>query len=109
MSAHKYGLHGKLTAKHGKRDELVEILLKAADAVNNAKGCRVYFISTYPSDKNSVWVTEAWDSKADHDDSLQSPKVKSLISRAIPLLDKKPEQGQILEVWGGAGFSNQVY
>jgi len=105
MAQRKYGLHGKLTAKAGKRDELAEILLKAADAVSGAKGCRVYIISTDPSDKNSAWVTEVWDSKADHDDSLQSPDVKSLISQAIPLLGEKPGQGQVLEVWGGAGIS----
>jgi len=107
MATHKYGLHGKLTAKEGKRDELAGILMKASEAVSDAKGCCVYFISTAPSDRNSVWITEVWDSKADHDDSLQSPEVKELISQAIPLLDKKPEQGQVLEVWGGAGISER--
>lgn len=65
----------------------------------------ISFIRTDPSDKNSVWITEVWDSKADHDDSLTSPEVKDLISQAIPILDKKPEQGQVLEVWGKAGIS----
>ncbi len=45
-----------------------------------------------------------WDSKADHDNSLQVAGVKELISQAMPILDGRPEKGQELEILGGAGL-----
>jgi hypothetical protein len=44
-------------------------------------------------------VTEVWDSKEDHDASLNIESVKKIISAAIPLIDGKPEKGQELEIW----------
>ncbi|MEM9673389.1 MAG: antibiotic biosynthesis monooxygenase [Bacteroidota bacterium] len=100
----KYGLHGKLTASAGNRDALASILLEASKLVASAPGCQVYLISTDVSDKNSVWVTEVWDSQADHDDSLKDQRVRELISKAMPLLAGSPEKGQTLTVLGGAGI-----
>ena len=100
----KYGLHGKLTATPGNADKLAAILLEAAKLVSTAKGCRLYMVSKDHSDADSVWVTEAWDSKEDHDNSLQMAGVKELISQAMPLLNGRPEKGQELEILGGAGI-----
>ena len=101
----KYGLHGKLTATPGNGDRLAAILLEAAKLVSIAKGCRLYMVSKDRSDADAVWVTEAWDSKEDHDHSLQVAGVKELISQAMPLLSGRPEKGQELEILGGAGIS----
>ena len=101
----KYGLHGKLTATPGNGDKLAAILLEAAKLVSTAKGCRLYMVSKDHSDADAVWVTEAWDSKKDHDNSLQVAGVKELISQAMPLLSGRPEKGQELEILGGAGIS----
>ena len=100
----KYGLHGSLPAKEGKADELVSILLKASKLVSNAKGCHLYIISKDAEDKNKIWVTEVWDSKEDHDNSLQNEEVRKLISKAMPLIDGEPGKGFELEVIGGAGL-----
>lgn len=100
----KYGLHGKLTATAGNADKLASILLEAAKLVSTAKGCRLYMVSKDHSDEDAVWVTEAWDSKEDHDNSLQVAGVKELISQAMPLLNGRPEKGQELEILGGAGI-----
>lgn len=62
-----YLLHGKLTAKGGRRNELADILLDASKLVATAKGCKVYVIGKAENDQNSVYVTEIWDSKEDHD------------------------------------------
>ena len=97
----KYGLHGKLQAKSGKGDELAAILLQASQLVATAKGCHLYLVSKDAQNPDSIWVTEVWDSKADHDDSLQLDGVGALISQAIPLLADKPEKGLELEVLGG--------
>lgn len=96
----KYGLHGKLTASEGNADALADKLLQASQLVSKAKGCRVYAIS---KEGNEVWITEVWDSKDDHDKSLENAEVRALIGTAIPLLAGKPEKGQVLNVLGGFG------
>lgn len=100
----KYGLHGKLKAASGKGDQLASILLEAAKLVSAAKGCHLYLVSKDQNDKDAVWVTEVWDSKENHDESLKLPGVRELISQAMPVLAGPPEKGQVLEVLGGAGI-----
>jgi quinol monooxygenase YgiN len=96
----KYGLHGKLKATNGNRDKLAKILMEASKLVSTAKGCHLYLVSKDNSDKNTVWITEIWDSKEDHDNSLKVAGVKELISQAMPILAEKPEKGQELEILG---------
>lgn len=100
----KYGLHGKLQATAGNGPQLAQILLEASKLVSTAKGCRLYLVSQEETAPDDVWVTEVWDSKEDHDNSLQVPGVKELISQAMPLLAGRPEKGQELGVLGGAGL-----
>ena len=101
----KYGLHGKLTATAGNADQLAAILLEAAQLMATAKGCQLYVVSKDQNNPDAVWVTEIWNRKEDHDQSLQVAGVRELIARAIPLLHGKPEQGQELEIIGGAGIA----
>lgn len=100
----KYLLHGKLTAKAGKRAQLAEILLEASKLVATAKGCQLYAISKDRNDENAVYVTEIWDSKDDHDNSLKVEGVRDLIMKAMPIVDGQPTKGQELEILGGAGI-----
>ena len=100
----KYGLHGKLKAAEGKGDELAEILIQASKIVANAPGCKIYLISRDHLEKDAIWVTEAWDSKADHANSLKLDEVRQLIMKAMPLLDGNPQKGQELEILGGIGI-----
>lgn len=100
----KYGLHGKFKVTKGNTEKLANILIEASDLVSTAKGCRLYAVSTDKTDEDSVWVTEIWDSKEDHDNSLNVDGVRELIGQAMPLLDGNPEMGQVLEVLGGAGI-----
>jgi len=97
----KYGLHSKLKAIDGGRDKLIQILLEASKLVSAAKGCNLYLISKDRTDNNAVWVTEVWDSKEDHDASLNLESVKKSITSAMPLISGKPERGQELEIVGG--------
>lgn len=97
----KYLLHGKLTAKAGQRKELTDILIQASQLVSMAKGCKLYVVSPEKEDEASVYVTEIWDSKTDHDDSLKVEDIRELIIKAMPILDGSPTKGQELEVLGG--------
>ncbi len=102
--SNKYLLFGKLTAKAGHRDELANILLEASTLVSTAKACKLYVIGKDPNDTNAVYVTEIWDSKEDHDNSLKVEGVIELIMKAMPILDRKPTKGQELEILGGTGI-----
>ena len=100
----KYGLHGKLQATTGNGEQLSRILLEASKLVSEAKGCRLYLVSQDSTTPDAVWVTEVWDNKEDHDNSLHFPGVRELIAKAMPLLAGKPEKGQELTVRGSAGL-----
>jgi len=101
----KYGLHGQLNATEGNANKLADILIKASELVSTAKGCHLYVVGIDESDPNAVWVTELWDSKEDHDNSLKVAGVMELISQAMPLLDGKPKKGQELKILGGFPIS----
>ncbi|MBV8328009.1 MAG: antibiotic biosynthesis monooxygenase [Chryseobacterium sp.] len=100
----QYLLHGKLTAKPGHREELADILIQAAQLVSTAKGCKLYAVSNDRDDATSVYITEIWDSKDDHDNSLKNEDVRALIMKAMPILDGQPTKGQELEILGGTGI-----
>ena len=100
----KYFLHGSLTSKDGQRENLAELLIKASKLVSKAKGCNLYVIGFSESAPNSVYVTEIWESKEDHDNSLKIEEVRELIKQAIPLIAGQPAKGQELELIGGFGI-----
>lgn len=99
----KYLFHGKLTAKRGQRDELLAILINASKVVETVKGCKLYVVALDNNDPDSVFVTEVWDSKEDHDNSLKAKGVKELIMKATPILEGQPAKGQEFEIVGGTG------
>ncbi len=98
----KYLLNGSLTAKEGHGEALANILVEASALVSTAKGCIKYVVAIDKNDANTVYITEIWDSKADHDASLNVPGVKELIMQAMPILSGQPMKGQELEIIGGA-------
>lgn len=101
----QYLLHGKLTAKAGHQEELADILLQASKLVSTAKGCLLYAVSKDAASTTDVFVTEIWDCKEEHDQSLHIPGVKELIAKAMPILDAAPQKGQELNLIGGTGAS----
>ena len=98
-----YGFIGTFKTVAGKRDEFIAILLQAATAMHTVKGCRQYLVSKDTADENAVIVTELWDTKEDHDNALKTNDSAELISKAIPLMNGKPES-KVLEVLGGKEF-----
>jgi quinol monooxygenase YgiN len=97
----KYGLHGKIQAQPGKGEELATILVQASSLVSTAKECHLYLVSKDTQDKDCISVTEAWDSKEDHDDSLKIAGVRELIAQAMPIIAGPPQKGMELKVIGG--------
>ena len=78
-----YGLIGSMKAQPGQRDALSAILLENAHPL---PGCLSYVVAGDPSDPDTVWVTEVWDSADSHRASLGLPAVQDAIARAKPLL-----------------------
>ena len=78
-----YGLIGRMTAKPGQRDALIAIL---AEGSGDMPGCRSYIVAKDAKDADGIWVTEVWDSKADHAASLKLPSVQAAIGRGKPLI-----------------------
>lgn len=100
----QYLLHGKLTAKQGAKATLLNILIAASKLVATAKGCKLYVIGFDQGENEDVFITEIWDSKEDHDNSLKVEGVRELIMQAMPLLDGQPTKGQEINILGGFGL-----
>ncbi|MBL8063317.1 MAG: antibiotic biosynthesis monooxygenase [Anaerolineales bacterium] len=97
-----YALTGKLTAQTGKRDVLVDILLRASTLVASMQGCRAYIVLEDINNADDVWVYEMWNDKEAHDASLRSKHVRALIAEALPILVGAPS-GSEFRVAGGHG------
>ena len=78
-----YGLIGKMSAQAGQRDRLIAILL---DGVGGMPGCLSYIVAKDVSNQDAIWITEVWETKADHDASLALPGVKAAIAAGRPLI-----------------------
>lgn len=99
----KYGLQGKLYAQAGKGDELASILAEAAELMKKAKGCYIYVVGQQADNKETVCISEVWESKEDHDESLNLPGVWELIGKAMPILQGSPESFEV-NIIGGVGI-----
>jgi quinol monooxygenase YgiN len=78
-----HGLIGKMMVVAGKRDEVLDILLKATARM---PGCLSYVVAKDTADASAIWITEVWDSKENHDASLSLPAVKDAIAKARPMI-----------------------
>ncbi|CAD5283309.1 MULTISPECIES: putative quinol monooxygenase [unclassified Imperialibacter] len=100
----KYGLFGQLKAKPGKGDELMAILMESAGTDIRMPGCLQYLIGKDPDNEDLILISEVWETKEDHANSLKLESVRAAITRAMPLLDGMPEKGIVWEVMGGLGI-----
>ncbi|MBS4218535.1 antibiotic biosynthesis monooxygenase [Bacillus sp. FJAT-49711] len=82
----KFALFGKLSAKDGQRDVLVNILLQAADSMRQLEDCEMYLVNISPEDPNSVFVYEVWIDESAHQASLSLEAAQALIQQAKPII-----------------------
>ena len=78
-----YGLIGRMKAIPGQRNALAAILL---EGTGEMPGCLSYIVARDPADADALWITEVWESEADHKASLQLPSVQAAIARGRPLI-----------------------
>lgn len=98
----KYGLFGKFIAVDGKRDELIAILLQAAELLQQNGDCHTYIVGT-SDNPNDVWVSELWENKEAHDAALEPEDIRELIMTARPLMADMPA-GTEFQALGGKGL-----
>ncbi|HEY7857625.1 MAG TPA: putative quinol monooxygenase [Candidatus Nanopelagicales bacterium] len=96
-----YGYIGSMKTKPGQRDAVVSLLLSGVDGLREI-GCRSYVVGVSGDDDVTIWVSEVWESKAHHDDSLALPAVRAAIATAMPMLTGE-FTSQEVRVAGGLG------
>ena len=94
---------GKMKVLPGKRDALIAILI---EGLSDMPGCLSYVVAKDPTDDDAIWITEAWDSKSNHDASLSLPSVQNAISLGKPLISGFGERFET-EPIGGHGLAGQ--
>ncbi|MCZ8536859.1 antibiotic biosynthesis monooxygenase [Paenisporosarcina quisquiliarum] len=82
----RFGLFGEITTIEGKRDELVTILLEAAEAMNTLEECELYIVSVKEEVPDGIWITEVWQNAEAHQSSLSLDAIKNLIEKGRPLI-----------------------
>jgi quinol monooxygenase YgiN len=74
-----YGIIGQMKTAPGKRSEVIAALL---EGTRDMPGNIAYLIAEDLEDENSIWITEVWQTKTDHANSLQLPQVQAAIGKA---------------------------
>jgi quinol monooxygenase YgiN len=98
-----YGLIGKMIARPGERDALSAILIAG---VAGMPGCLSYVVAADPTNADTIWITEVWESKDLHAASLALPSVKDAIMKGRPLIAGMESVAETLPV-GGFGLVAQ--
>jgi quinol monooxygenase YgiN len=78
-----YGLIGQIMAVPGKRAELIGYLTEGSGEL---PGNLAYIVAEDLEDPDSIWITEVWRTKADHENSLSLPGVEAAIVKARPII-----------------------
>ncbi|HYB25378.1 MAG TPA: antibiotic biosynthesis monooxygenase [Solirubrobacteraceae bacterium] len=100
------GRYMKFIAQPGRGDELAQLLLRAADSLQDTPGCELYVINRSPTDPDVVWVTELWLSQDALEASLEQLRAgdaQAQVAELRALLAAPPERIDV-EPLGGVGY-----
>ena len=97
-----YGFTSTMTARPGRGDDVVDLLLRGLDPGNPASDdhCRLYLVSRSASDPDVVSVQEGWTSEEDHDRLFRSPAAQALVAGFADLLAAEPVYTDLVPVRG---------
>ena len=98
-----YGLIGKMLSVEGAREELLRTMV---NGMREMPGCLSYIIARDPVDPNALWITEVWESREEHQASLQLQTVQETIGKARPLIAGFGERFETEPV-GGFGIQSR--
>ena len=92
-----YGLITKIIAKPGQGSVLAPILLQATQAM---PGCLSYVVAVDPTNSDTLWITEVWDSAESHKASLNLAGVKAALQAGRPLISGLGERFETHPIGG---------
>jgi quinol monooxygenase YgiN len=96
-----YGFRATMTARAGRGDELIDLLLSATkDGSGASEHCVVYLVGRSASNQDVVHVTEGWTTKAAHAENFASEQAKAFLARIVPLLGGEPQYQDEVPVGG---------
>ena len=98
-----YVLLNKLTAKPGKRDQVIQNLLESGKLFDDNDACVMYLVTESSDSPNDIWVFDLWTSEEAHSQALQAPELQPSIAETVPLLEGMPEQIEV-QARGGKGL-----
>ncbi|MER7558943.1 antibiotic biosynthesis monooxygenase [Nocardioides sp. NPDC126508] len=83
----EYGFQATMTAKEGKADELVELLLSGPTVGPSAhEGCLVFLVSRSATEPDVVHLVEGWVSEEVHHTVFDDPESQGFIARCAELV-----------------------
>jgi quinol monooxygenase YgiN len=98
-----YVLLNKLTAKPGKRDQVVQNLLESGKLFDGNAACVMYLVAESSDSPTDIWVFDLWTSEEAHSQALQAPELQPFVAETVPLLEGMPEQIEV-QARGGKGL-----
>ncbi len=97
-----YGFHATMTARPGKGDEVVALLLSAPSLPH--PDCVVFLVGRSAADPDVVHVTEGWTSPEAHAAFFATEPARALVAELQPLLAGDSQYTDEIPVGGKAAF-----
>lgn len=99
-----YGFSATMTAKSGRGDDLIALLLSGLDEGNPATSeyCLVYLVSRSASNPDVAHVIEGWTTEEDHHRVFAGDAAKAIVAQFAELLEGDSEYGDLTPVGGKA-------
>ncbi|MFI7609339.1 putative quinol monooxygenase [Micromonospora sp. NPDC049366] len=97
-----HGFHATMTARPGKGDELVALLLDAPSLPH--EDCVVFLVGRSAGNPDVVHVTEGWTSREAHAAFFATEQAQALVAELQPLLAGESHYGDEVPVGGKAAF-----
>jgi quinol monooxygenase YgiN len=97
-----HGFHATMTARPGRGDEVVALLLAAPSLPH--EDCAVFLVGRSAADPDVVHVTEGWASEAAHQAFFATEPAQALVAALQPLLTGESRYSDEVPVGGKARF-----
>ena len=99
-----YGFSATLTARPGRGDDLIGLLLTGLADGNpgTSEFCLVYLVSRSATDPDVAHVIEGWTSEADHHRIFAGEAAQAIVAQLGTLLAKDAEYTDLVPVGGKA-------
>jgi quinol monooxygenase YgiN len=101
-----YGFAATMTARPGRGDDLVALLMSGLYAGNPAASehCRVYLVSRSAENPDVAHVIEGWTSMEDHHRVFAGAAAQAIVARFADLLDGESVYTDLVPVGGKAAL-----